>query len=72
VGRVPLAGPLGHLLRHIPPAQLKVTFEPDAKEILGHARITTTLAIYISGDEDDQRSALDRISEPLFPEPDKQ
>ena len=38
----------------------------DAKEILGHARITTTLALYTSGDEDDQRSALDKISDLLF------
>jgi hypothetical protein len=41
----------------------------DAKEILGHARITTTLAIYTTGDEDDQRSALDRVSDLLFGHP---
>jgi hypothetical protein len=38
----------------------------DAKEILGHARVATTLAIYTSGVEDDQRTALDRISGLLF------
>jgi hypothetical protein len=30
------------------------------------------LAIYTTGDEDDQRSAVDRISDLLFQEPDKQ
>ena len=43
-----------------------------AKEILGHARTTTTLAIYTSGDEDDQRSALDKILDLLFQESEKQ
>lgn len=57
-----------HDLRHTVAQFLKKlrTAPNDAKEILGHARITTTLAIYTSGDEDDQRSALDKISDSLF------
>jgi integrase len=63
-----------HDLRHTVAQFLKKlrTAPNDAKEILGHARITTTLAIYTSGDEDDQRSALDKISDLLFQEPEKQ
>lgn len=63
-----------HDLRHTVAQFLKRlrTAPNDAKEILGHARITTTLAIYTTGDEDDQRSALDKISDLLFQEPEKQ
>jgi integrase len=62
-----------HDLRHTVAQFLKKlrTAPNDAKEILGHARITTTLAIYTSGDEDDQRSALDKISDLPFQEPKK-
>ena len=38
----------------------------DAKEILGHARISTTMEVYTHGDEEDQRSALDRMADALF------
>ena len=57
-----------HDLRHTVAQFLKKlrTAPNDAKEILGHARIATTLAIYTSGDEDDQRSALDKIADFLF------
>ena len=60
-----------HDLRHGMAQFLKKlrTAPNDAKEILGHARITTTLAIYTTGDEDDQRSALDRVSDLLFGHP---
>ena len=63
-----------HDLRHTVAQFLKKlrTAPNDAKEILGHARITTTPAIYTSGDEDDQRSALDKMSDLLFQEPEKQ
>lgn len=63
-----------HDLRHTVAQFLKRlrTAPNDAKEILGHARITTTLAIYTSGDEDDQRSALDQISDLLFQVQEKQ
>jgi len=57
-----------HDLRHTVAQFLKKlgTAPNDAKEILGHARISTTLAIYTSGDQDDQRAALDGISGLLF------
>lgn len=57
-----------HDLRHTVAQFLKKlrTAPNDTKEILGHAQITMTLAIYTSGDEDDQRSALDKISDLLF------
>lgn len=57
-----------HDLRHGVAQFLKKlgTAPNDAKEILGHARITTTLAIYTTGDEDDQRTALDKLSDLLF------
>ena len=57
-----------HDLRHTVASLLKKlrTAPNDAKEILGHARISTTLEIYTAGVEDDQRAALDRISDVLF------
>ena len=63
-----------HDLRHTVAQLLKKlrTAPNDAEEILGHARITTTLAIYTSGDEDDRRLALDQISDLLFQQPKKQ
>jgi hypothetical protein len=39
------------------------------QEILGHARISTTMEVYTRGDEDDQRTALDRMSDVLFGDP---
>lgn len=59
-----------HDLRHTVASLLKKlrTAPNDAKEILGHARISTTMEIYTRGDEDDQRAALDRISDVLFGE----
>jgi integrase len=59
-----------HDLRHTVASLLKKlrTAPNDAKEILGHARISTTMEIYTHGDEEDQRSALGKISDELFGE----
>lgn len=60
-----------HDLRHTVASLLKKlrTAPNDAKEILGHARISTTMEVYTHGDEEDQRSALDRMSDVLFGDP---
>ena len=62
-----------HDLRHTVASLLKKlkTAPNDAKEILGHARISTTMKVYTRGDEDGQRTALDRISEVLFGDPEE-
>lgn len=59
-----------HDLRHTVASLLKKlrTAPNDAKAILVHARISTTMEIYTHGDEEDQRSALDKISDELFGE----
>ena len=59
-----------HDLRHTVASLLKKlrTAPNDAKEILGHARISTTMEFCTRRDEDDQRAALARISDALFGE----
>jgi hypothetical protein len=38
----------------------------DAKEILGHARISVTLEIYTHGDSESHRDGLGRVAGELF------
>ncbi|WP_433242951.1 tyrosine-type recombinase/integrase [Actinomadura nitritigenes] len=57
-----------HDLRHTTASLLKRMGVPpsDAKEILGHARISVTLEIYTHGDNEDHRSGLGRVAGELF------
>jgi integrase len=59
-----------HDLRHTTGTMLKdLKVSPrDAKEILGHARISVTMEIYTHGDQDSHREAIGRISGKLFGE----
>ncbi|GIH97993.1 tyrosine-type recombinase/integrase [Planobispora takensis] len=59
-----------HDLRHTTGTMLKdLKVSPrDAKEILGHARISVTMEIYTHGDQDAHREAIERISGKLFGE----
>jgi integrase len=60
-----------HDLRHATASLLKKLGIPpsDAKEILGHARISVTLEIYTHGDNEDHRSGLGRVAGELFRAP---
>lgn len=60
-----------HGLRHAVATMLKdQKVNPrDAKQILGDARIAVTLEIYTDSDISSQRSALDKITDELFPGP---
>ncbi|MFI6787857.1 tyrosine-type recombinase/integrase [Nonomuraea sp. NPDC050383] len=57
-----------HDLQHTTGPMLKdlKVFPRDAKEILGHARISVTMEIYTHGDQDAHREAIGRISGKLF------
>lgn len=57
-----------HDLRHTTGTMLKdLKVAPrDAKEILGHARISVTMEIYTHGDQEAHREAIERISGKLF------
>ncbi|GAA2375705.1 hypothetical protein GCM10010404_34270 [Nonomuraea africana] len=57
-----------HDLRHTTGTMLKdLKVSPrDAKEILGHARISVTMEIYTHGDQESHREAIGRISGELF------
>ncbi|WP_214411392.1 tyrosine-type recombinase/integrase [Sphaerisporangium fuscum] len=57
-----------HDLRHTTGTLLKnLKVSPrDAKEILGHARISVTMEIYTHGDQDSHREAIGKISGELF------
>ncbi|WP_161602661.1 tyrosine-type recombinase/integrase [Thermomonospora catenispora] len=57
-----------HDLRHTTASLLKKMGVPpsDAKEILGHARISVTLEIYTRGDGESHRDGLGRVADELF------
>ncbi|MCP2340577.1 tyrosine-type recombinase/integrase [Actinomadura rupiterrae] len=57
-----------HDLRHTTASLLKKLGVPpsDAKEILGHARVSVTLEIYTHGDNEDHRTGLGKVAGELF------
>lgn len=57
-----------HDLRHTSASLLKKMGVPpsDAREILGHARISVTLEIYTHGDSESHRDGLGRVAGELF------
>ncbi|MFC9971935.1 tyrosine-type recombinase/integrase [Spirillospora sp. NPDC127200] len=59
-----------HVLRHATASLKRLGVPPgDAKEILGHARISVTLEIYAHGDNEDHRTGPGRVAGELFGKP---